>query len=532
MNPEQTQGASPEEIVEAVEASEEIREIRRRNLVHMMYQRLIAGPGGSVLLHLLLVLVLLKVTVDSTSTHTASMELKLVTPDTVEMPEQKMEEVLKTPEMTPTEIRPEENNLAVNMTPQDVMVLGDPLTGDPTAKGSGGSDGNTAGIGSGLGTDAGFEISVVRSPMVMRGLYASRTAGGRKGALEQYGGGIGGSMTENAVLRALRWLKKNQASDGSWPSHKPASTGFALLAFLAHGETPSSEEFGETVEKAIRWLIEHRDKQGGYPRSYEHPIATYALCEAYGLTRIPMIKEAAEQAIEILIQGQNPKGGWRYSLTPKDESDSTVMSWCVQAVKAAKMAGLDNSGLDNTLKKAIEGFKGNYQDGIDKGGFGYTSPGMSGLTGAGVLCLQLLGQGNCKEVKKGLVYLDEATFNWEGGGSIFNKNYYWYYITQAKFHAGGDRWDKWNKIFAPTLVKHQTILKGEYTDHAGASKDIGFWDMDKTISGPTDGVVMNTALCTLQLEVYYRYLPTYKPPEKEPDLTLGDKANNVNVEIR
>jgi len=375
-------------------------------------------------------------------------------------------------------------------------------------------------------------VAIVKSPIVMKGIYGSRSPGARGRAMGRYGGSGAG---EDCVLRALRWLKKKQNSDGSWHKHKAAMTGLALLTFLAHGETPASPEFGDAVERAIRYLIEHQQPGGGWPRRYEHPIATYALCEAYGMTRVPMIKEAAAKGIDILIAGQNPMGGWRYTITPKDKSDSTVMSWCVQAVKAAKMAGLENDGLDECMKRAIQGYMGNYRDAGDKAGFGYTGPGMTGLTGAGVLCLQLLGAGNRGEVKKAQVFLDATTFNWQGGG-VNNKNYYWYYITQAKFHHGGERWTKWNNLFAPTLIKHQTIIpKGEsgYTDHNGKPHDIGFWEMDKAISGHTDGVVMNTSLCTLQLEVYYRYLPTYSKPEANQieEIAADEEDDDIEIDV-
>lgn len=53
--------------------------------------------------------------------------------------------------------------------------------------------------------------------------------------------------------------------------------------------------------------------------------------------------------------------------------------------------------------------------------------------------------------------------------------------------------------------------------------------------------VYNTTLCTLQLEVYYRYLPTYKTPEQiGPDETpeqinLDDEAasdGDGDIEIK
>lgn len=369
-------------------------------------------------------------------------------------------------------------------------------------------------------------VQMVKSPVVMKGIYSSRTPGQRGTALASYGGS---GSTEGAVLRALRWLKKNQETDGSWPQHKHAMTGLALLCFLAHGETPASEEFGGTVERGIKWLIANQGRDGGFPRRYEHAIATYALCEAYALTKIPTLEEPATKAVEILVRGQNPSGGFDYGLDRSNRDDTSVMGWCAQALKAAKMAGIHVSGLDEAMKKAVQGFKKNAHP---SGGFGYTGPGQSGLTGVGVLCMQLLGAANDPDCVRGLAHLTDATFNWEGGGK-YNQNYYWYYITQAKFHAGKDTWEAWNKVFSKTLVSHQTIIKNGIEDAHGKLVDIGFWDMDAKISGHTDGPVMNTALCCLQLEVYYRYLPTYKPPEdvtaEAP--TLGSKKGDAEVDI-
>ena len=483
------------------------------------------GPVGSIVFHALVLTILFNFAVNNTGGTGQEVEIRVIEPNAPKLDEvvKQVEEVIKKEEIP----QPNPDN-----TPMDAGVA-DAATLTPDTGGGGGAD-TGAGIGSGdTSLPLGFEVSATKSPLVMRGLYANRTAAGRAGALGKYGHGFG-AVSEEAVMRALRWLKRNQNADGSWPKTQAAMTGFALLTFLAHGETPASEEFGETVQKAIQWLVDHQDAGGGWPRRYEHEIATYAMCEAYALTKVPMLKEAAEKAIDILVKGQNAKGGWRYTLTPMDESDCTVMGWCAQAVKSAKMAGLENSGLDETLKRAIEGFRGNYAENDTKGGFGYTGPAMSGLTGAGVLCMQLLGKSNSKEVQKGLNFLDEATFNWDVGaaGNTFNKNYYWYYITQAKFHAGGERWTKWDKIFAPTLVKHQTIIKDGIMGPDGKPRDIGFWEMAQEISGHTDGDVMNTCLCTLQLEVYYRYLPTYKPPEATDGGDVAEAKDDVKVNVK
>ncbi|MFO7870399.1 MAG: prenyltransferase/squalene oxidase repeat-containing protein [Kiritimatiellia bacterium] len=389
-------------------------------------------------------------------------------------------------------------------------------------------------------------VALVKSPVIMKGIYGSRSPGARGDAMAKYDAP---PMAEGAVLRALRWLKKNQKENGSWEGKSPpAMTALALMAFLAHGDTPASEEFGYTVQRAIEYLLASRKGDGGWNRKYTHAIVTYAICEAYALTSIPEVGDAAEKAIEIIIKGQNPEGGWRYKLNGQGKSDTSCMGWAAQALKAARMAGIYVSGMDECIVKAIAGFKRNYKRiDSDSGGFGYTGPGVRGLTSVGVLCLQLLGEPQCDQVIGGLNTLDRSTYYWRPdaarGKPFFNKNYYWYYTTQAMFHSGGDRWKIWNKTFSPVLIKEQTIIENGIEGPDGKMKDIGFWEMEKEITGHTGGVVMDTALCTLQLEVYYRYLPTFaseKGEDAEEEEGLGKKAKkagfqseeDVNVKIQ
>jgi hypothetical protein len=376
-------------------------------------------------------------------------------------------------------------------------------------------------------------VAVTKSPIVMRGIYASRSPGQRGSALAGRGGS---GATEAAVMRALRWLKKNQETDGSWPKTRPAMTALATLTFLAHGETPSSPEFGGTVERAIRWLVEHQEGDGHFSgrdgNDYTHPICTYALCEAYALTKIPMVRDAAEKAVACVIKGQHASGGFNYKLNQENRDDTSYMGWCAQALKAAKMAGVGSAGeVDAAMRKAINGFKKNYQGDSSSGGFGYITPGRTGLTGVGVLCLQLLGASKASEVKGGINLLEGTTFNW-GGDGTFNQNYYWYYICQAKFHEGGDTWSRWNKLFSPVLVTKQTVIAKAIEDAKGRLVDIGFWDMPEKLSGHTDGVVMNTCLATLQLEVYYRYLPTFHAPsELEKEVGFANKDEDIKIKV-
>lgn len=235
------------------------------------------------------------------------------------------------------------------------------------------------------------------------------------------------------------------------------------------------------------------------------------------MTLNPNVKTAAEKALVPIIKGQHPTGGWTYNMDPgvqkpgKDPSpddgkyrdDTSYMGWCAQALKAAKLAKIHAEGLEKATKLAIKGFKKNANP---NGGFGYTSPGQGGLTSVGTLCMQLLGASNDSEVKKSLDLMDNWAPSMEAKGPQgASLQYYFYYATQSKFHAGGKRWENWNKEMKPLYIKAQQIEKNGIKDANGKDCDVGWWTNGDT---HTDRPVMDTCLAALQLMVYYRYLPT------------------------
>ncbi len=388
-------------------------------------------------------------------------------------------------------------------------------------------------------------VAMVKSPIIMKGMFGSRNPGSRGNAIRHYGGS---EATEGAVMRALRWLKKYQSSNGSWTKGAGggnggqkapvAFTAMGVLTFLAHGETPGSPEFGQTVKNAIQYLVGAQSGDGRFsPRDnhdYTHPIATYALCEAYGLTRVPAVKEAATEATKRLLQGQHADGGFDYNLKVGTRKDVSYAGWCYQALKAAKMAGLEIDGIDKAQKKGIKFLKASlYKNGMAA----YTMSGdrrnnkssNGGLTGVNVLGLQLLGAPKSAEARQGLTWMaDNADCVWsEPWGK--RPVYYWYYATQAHFHAGGETWNRWNKQFAAALVNNQVVIPKAIEGPDGEMKDIGYWESPG--KSENYGRPYNTTLCALQLQVYYRYLPTFKAPEDiEIEAEIADD-DDVKTEI-
>ncbi len=429
----------------------------------------------------------------------------------------------------------------------------------------------------------------IKSPVTMKSVMGTSRGAGVRGTYTRGGASYGDAATEAAVMKALRWLKATQAPDGSWGTKpefglkkgmdKAAGAGFAILTYLAHGETPASKEFGPTVQKALDYLINSvyvvkdkdgkpvKDPNGNTPyirmsgaggNEYGFLIGTYALCEAYGMTKNPNAREAAEKTLGRIISGQTATGGWNYKMARVQKEggpdDISFGGWAMQAIKAGKMAGIHLPGMEECIKKAVNCLKKrNYSE---KAGFVYRATtnhkgGTGGLAGVGCLAMQLLGYAKEKEVANALNVMRD----WQPSldkvysyapGKPENAQYYCYYAAQCKYQAGMCKdatpanftlWKKWNaemKALYTKAVITVTDKSGQpvtVKDPAGKDRPIGRWENKDHYNYD----VMGTCLAALQLMVYYRYLPTtqLKATEVEADVeTLSkDKGGEISVTI-
>ena len=398
-------------------------------------------------------------------------------------------------------------------------------------------------------------MQMIKSPVTMKSVFGSTRSTGKRGAYTRGGAQYGDMFTEAAVLKALRWLKHTQKPGGFWDGGSaPAMTGFAVLTYLAHGETPGqSKEFGYTVQKAIEYLLgaieydgDGRAKgfKGQDGNQYAFPIATYALSEAYGMTHNPDIKYAAEACLKRIVDNQSSTGGWDYKLNKSSNRDDTSLGgWCIQALKAGKMAGLHPDGLDECIRKAISCLKTRSYD--EKIGFKYTadSKGGGGLAGVGCLAMQLLGYGKEPEVRNALGVMRDWLPSFDPiPGTSKSPQYYCYYASQCKYQAGmaksagksdAELWKKWNlemkKLYPPSII----TLDEKIEDANGKLQEMGYWqNKDAHVNSKT----MGTCLAALQLMVYYRYLPTTSLKASEVEVDINEAAKDagevgVNVDI-
>lgn len=339
--------------------------------------------------------------------------------------------------------------------------------------------------------------------------------------LAQLEAGGGTPEIETHVVKALRFIKNTQARDGGWgDDHRAAMTGLSLLAYLGHCETPQSPEFGDSCLRAIVFLVDRATRQNGrfsdpaagrhWP--YEQAIATYALAEARTFCHamnmdIPGLSEAVQRGGQMIIDRQHASGGWDYDYE-EDSSrggDLSITAWHVQALKACKLGGIEFRDLNRSLKRSLDYVQARQ---AEDGSFGYTGTAPSGdlprpsLTGAGMLCLQMGGRAGSSQVRRGARHaMENSPFNWDGPDCDL---YAHYYLAQAMFQRGGDEWAAYQPRIRDSLPARQSA-DGSWPKPGGGGKihAVGAIFADET---PT-GRHYRTALATLMLEVYYRYLP-------------------------
>lgn len=489
------QGDVGEEVDIFEEYESILHEYKRREIM-----RNLAGIGISVLVHVLLILIGFYVIVIDQPQSEASVTAETVEMDVKDIPPKQMEELeqieQEVEQVVPTVSKPEPTTESAEQV-EDITT-------------------DVAAVDQAIDVNTNLNFSPINTSLKMPGLMSGRTGDGRRSIGNEFG--IGGA-TENAILKALRWLKEHQEENGYWMKKNNAEgdamTGMALLAFLAHGDTPSSsKEFGVTVQKAIDYLVQRIETVGNQRlgRAYTHGIVAYALAEAYAMTRLPEVGSAAETALQVIIDGQQPGGGFDYRYNKGKRWDLSVASWQFQAMKAATVAGIEMPGLTEAKIKGIDWLKNTtYRN----GSFGYSSPGGSRLSmaGAGTTVLELLGEGDSEEVK---ATLEKRLIPYEPKWEKVNHSsaYSWYYMTQAIFHGGRRSFKQYFPAFSKMLVANQAD-DGHWTEPGKEEKE-----------GLGRDVYMSTALNCLSLQVAYRYLPSYKSTTRRTASTTGGQTGS------
>jgi hypothetical protein len=345
--------------------------------------------------------------------------------------------------------------------------------------------------------------------------------------------------SEQSVERALDWLARHQDSDGRWdgstaryedgtpvrgdddytvhcPPGEPcfgeciyweadtALTGLALLAYLGSGYTQADGKYAETVGKGLDFLLLQQKPDGdlrGRSQAvgmYCHAMAALALCEAYALTGDERLRDPVERAIAFLVRARARDGlSWRYK-PGAPIGDTSILGWVVMALKSAKVVGIPVS---TSVRNGTLSWLDKVAGGRERGLASYqpreaVTPTM---TAEAWVCRQFLGVGG-----PGPASNEAADYLLVHGPDRDPYNlYYWYYGTLAMYQHGGDAWTRWN-----STVRDQIIRRQHASGHIAGS-----WDPDDSLYGLKGGRIYCTALATLTLEVYYRFLRLYDDPK-------------------
>ncbi len=306
----------------------------------------------------------------------------------------------------------------------------------------------------------------------------------------------------NIIHGGLEYLARQQSSDGSWSftttsnpgkfDAKNSATAMALLVFVRAGHTHESGQFKSVVNKGLAFLGKQMQltEEGGSLwelkfSMYGQALAATVFCEAYSRTRDVRLKKAGQEAVNFIVNAQDPaSGGWRY--IPRQEGDTSVLGWQMSALSLAREVGLRVPF--TTFSRAND-----YLDSVqtpDGLHYGYNAPTSDNprTTAIGLYTRLLTGR------DKGNGY-SESVEMIHSIGPTTGDIYFDYYGSLLFKELGGKRWAPWRTALASAIIERQDTNGG----------NAGSWHFSEGAGG---GVVARfsgrlgvTCLCLMTLEI-------------------------------
>ncbi|MDA7858832.1 hypothetical protein N9B05_03345 [Mariniblastus sp.] len=352
----------------------------------------------------------------------------------------------------------------------------------------------------------------------------------------------GEPTTEASIQLGLEFLARYQTQQGNWTlggfdsgsrqkimqlESDTAATGLAVLAFQGAGFNHREFQYANQIDRAIQWLVDNQSENGGLYvpsnlksnnacRLYSHGIATLALTEAYGMTQDERLRVPVQKALDYIQATQDPRrGGWRYFDQPGNlTSDTSVSGWMMMALQSGRLAGLDVEpetfrSIDDWLEvAAAPDNPSTYR--YDP--FAINSKGISriqgrkptpSMTSVGLLMRIYSGwDKNDPRLLAGADYLLQTQLPGDTSPQV-RDTYYWYYATQVLKFVDGQRWNQWNNLLRPMLIRSQE-KSGDFA---------GSWNPYRPVPdrwGGFGGRLYVTTMNLLSLEVRHRMLPLYQ----------------------
>ncbi|MEX2027715.1 MAG: prenyltransferase/squalene oxidase repeat-containing protein, partial [Pirellulaceae bacterium] len=409
---------------------------------------------------------------------------------------------------------------------------------------------------------------VSREPFVKR---SARLDGDQPGS----GRGASSPQTNAAIEAGLAFLARYQRPDGRWSLQgfddatnavsederrfmlvsDTGATALAILAFQGWGKNHREGEYRDVLHRGINHLLAQQKASGDLfvpadDRSnqsvwlYSHALATLALCEAYGMTGDPDLKEPAQRAIDFIVATQNRDlGGWRYS--PEYDAsgaiiggvgtDTSVTGWMVAALYSARGAEL---AVPSETFARIEKWMNSAQGpGGESHLYRYNPyapdtvqqrhgrvPSKT-MTAVGLLSRSLLGwKPDHPALGRGAEFLEANRPSIGTAREPLRDTYYWYYATLALVYLKERDparyepvWQEWEAALHPILRNSQE-KQGPWS---------GSWNPRGPVPdrwGLHAGRLYVTTMNLLSLEANYRYLPFHAAVQGQARETQATSA--------
>lgn len=341
------------------------------------------------------------------------------------------------------------------------------------------------------------------------------------------------AQMRRAVDLGLRFLAKRQnQDDGSFafstdesPERRApfAITALAALAFMADGNTETRGPYARNVKLAISYILKKADFSAdryeaylgadgdNLSRMHGHGYATLALSQILGMggiadgsARRDEILKILSAAVHKIESSQGTTGGWYYTPTRNDDHEGSVTITMVQALRAAKDAGITVNS--NVIKRAVEYVRKSQKINPaerDNGAFRYRIADREtsvALTVAAISTLNATGDYDSEIIDRAMRYVQSELKTRRRQGYNTNTEKWPYYellyLAQAfRQFRDPDVFAGWYRGAVVQLISSQKIL-----EHSETREEIGFWN-------DPYGRVFGTSVCVIVLRTEDSYLP-------------------------
>jgi hypothetical protein len=330
------------------------------------------------------------------------------------------------------------------------------------------------------------------------------------------------SSVERSVAAALNWLARHQQPDGSWSTHDfrqvckddtcsgagelradSAATAAVVLTFLSADQTHKSKgPYRKNIYAGLYFLLKNQKTNGSLAEGMDsnlagHSLATIAMCECYRLTKDPNVGASAQSALEFIAKSPLPEAdAWQYR--PGQAGDASIVVWQLLALVSGKEGGLEVDA------KSYTG-RANWL--VDKA----LAAGSSDFAAAaaGLLAAQALGDKPDSPETTRLVGRLEVAMQKK---NLSRDCVAWLFASKALRTTDGPVWKRWAEKLNERLLEEQikqACAEGSWNPNEPAAD----------VCGRDGGRVYVTAMSTISLEIYTRYLLWSKPaaePEAAP----------------